>query len=940
MKTGLTQMGGLVWISRQAGDAATVRGIVTESMSHRWQHWLDAVAEALRARQVHPARAVVLLPYAQLMPVAARLWGARYPTGFAPRFETTQNWAHALAGSLAAADMEATNQGSADLRLRPALDALTAHVLLEQAGLGAQAAVAAPLLLEAAQQLAPLAAAQVPGQRDVWGQHASRAARTGLEAMDESVEGAALRLEAAIAQIAVAWVVNSSYGSDAFFSSEVRALTDCLVVLPGLQPDPLIDGLRQAWGERLVVLDAPAPARDAAWVPPLAGITFHEADDAAQEAQWAAACVLRHLAASRQRPEAPPVAVAVIDRALTRRLRAMLAAHGVQIRDETGWKLSTTRAGARLMVALRACARDASSDAVLDWLKHAPACGEAPLRTLEAALRRQPRRLWRHAAAGLTGAALPNAQAPGRDERAQARAAVQATVREIDHWRAVLNGGAGRRTLQEWLSALQTLLLACGLWDTLVQDDAGREALQVLHYQVDQSQVGEDEGGGSQATVALRLPGEALWTRSRWSLGEFTTWVDRALESASFKPAYPPHEQVVLLPLAQMLGRDFSAIVLPGCDERSLPAVPEPSGPWTAAQRAALGLPTREALQAAQQAAWDEALSRPCPVDIVWRRGDADGESLLPSPLVQWLQWQAQDEAPHDGPAAVAPGAGLLELRPLAPQPTPRPAPRLTATGSGALLPQRLSASAYQDLRHCPYRYYALRLLGLREAEEIEDELDKRDFGLWLHAVLQTFHEQDEAGSLAREDRAARLDAAAQAVAREQRLADDEFLPFMAAWPRVREGYLDWLGGHETEGWRFAEGEADKSQPLGAFTLFGQLDRVDRGVGQRMVIDYKTEAAQTTSARIREPLEDTQLAFYAALLPEDSVRAAYVNVGEGETRIYEQADVVAARDALIEGVMDELGRVAQGEPLPALGEGKVCETCAVRGLCRKDFWGA
>ena len=25
-------------------------------------------------------------------------------------------------------------------------------------------------------------------------------------------------------------------------------------------------------------------------------------------------------------------------------------------------------------------------------------------------------------------------------------------------------------------------------------------------------------------------------------------------------------------------------------------------------------------------------------------------------------------------------------------------------------------------------------------------------------------------------------------------------------------------------------------------------------------------------------------------------------------------------------------------PLPALGEGSVCEFCAVRGLCRKDYW--
>ena len=47
---------------------------------------------------------------------------------------------------------------------------------------------------------------------------------------------------------------------------------------------------------------------------------------------------------------------------------------------------------------------------------------------------------------------------------------------------------------------------------------------------------------------------------------------------------------------------------------------------------------------------------------------------------------------------------------------------------------------------------------------------------------------------------------------------------------------------------------------------------------------------------------------------------------------------MAVRDALIEGLLDELGRIAGGAVMPALGEGRVCETCAARGLCRKDFW--
>jgi ATP-dependent helicase/nuclease subunit B len=189
-------------------------------------------------------------------------------------------------------------------------------------------------------------------------------------------------------------------------------------------------------------------------------------------------------------------------------------------------------------------------------------------------------------------------------------------------------------------------------------------------------------------------------------------------------------------------------------------------------------------------------------------------------------------------------------------------------------------------------------------------------------------------------ERRALIDAAAAEVTQSMRLAEEEFLPFQAAWPRVREGYLDWLAVHDAKGLHYSEGERWQEQPLGELSLVGRLDRIDQAAdGEVMVIDYKTESPAMTGRRIKEPLEDTQLAFYAALLPHDTLRAAYVNVGERDgTRSFEQEDVVAVRDALIEGVVNDLQRIAEGAALPALGEGDACEFCAVRGLCRKDFW--
>jgi ATP-dependent helicase/nuclease subunit B len=47
---------------------------------------------------------------------------------------------------------------------------------------------------------------------------------------------------------------------------------------------------------------------------------------------------------------------------------------------------------------------------------------------------------------------------------------------------------------------------------------------------------------------------------------------------------------------------------------------------------------------------------------------------------------------------------------------------------------------------------------------------------------------------------------------------------------------------------------------------------------------------------------------------------------------------VEARDALIGGVLHDMQRIAQGEPMLALGDGTACDFCQARGLCRKDFW--
>ena len=112
--------------------------------ARQWEALVQALRREIGARGAHPARTVVLLPYAQLMSLARQFWARVAPTGFAPRFETTLNWAR----------QQPWQPGELDLSFEIGRDLLTARSWLEQGGLRAQADALAGLLVEAAWQAA------------------------------------------------------------------------------------------------------------------------------------------------------------------------------------------------------------------------------------------------------------------------------------------------------------------------------------------------------------------------------------------------------------------------------------------------------------------------------------------------------------------------------------------------------------------------------------------------------------------------------------------------------------------------------------------------------------------------------------------------------------------------------------------------------------------
>ena len=542
-----------------------------------WRAAAAATHAWLDKQGVPAADAVVLLPFAGLLAPARRAFAATSP--WLPRLHTARTLAGALGPPAQRTANELTGDGT--------IDRVTARELLRQQPWarewlqrdvhGFDAAL--QRLVHSAHALRQHADAMVPDERPSWFARARK--QIGAGSGPGMVQRLLLRLAiewAALAGAAdtdrlfthrpAAWIALTLGGVDALTDQVLRHAAAQGVPVLALSADPSAVDPFDAWPERCA-------------------LTIEAADDAEGEAMAAAAEIAQWV-----RDGVTPIALVAQDRALVRRVRALLERLQIGVVDETGWSLATTRAGAHASAALRAVRIPNASDDVLDWLKadlgdaHADA-----LATLEKlwrgqrvgdSLRERADALWQHERARLESFALPR-----------------------------------RRALGDWLQAFDGLLFGAPHAAARRDDDAGVQLRRALR-------LGEF---GRSADAAWSAAQAALS-----SLDEFAQWVDTTLEQASYVPtAVVTSAAVVITPLSRAIGREFAAAVLPGSDEQRLGTLPNDAGLLDEATRKALGLPDRAARQRRAALAFAQLLRLPR-VALLHRRADGD-ELLAVEPL-------------------------------------------------------------------------------------------------------------------------------------------------------------------------------------------------------------------------------------------------------------------------------------------------------------------
>ncbi len=760
-----------------------------------------------------------------------------------------------------------------------------------------------------------------------------------LPALRISADAAAARWQAALAQLPInakhvlsdeaqlVWTIWKSQldGNDTIAQRYTHMMqlaeraAEPLVWISPLEPNEMERAFLRSYGERQSVLPitldwraaAVDPVYGAAWPEiidtsdddeqPLSaiatpnGLSLCAAKSMEEEAQQGAQTILDWLQSGKSH-----IAIIAQDRVVARRMRALLERAKVFVADETGWKLSTTRAAAVIVAWFDVITNRAETIALLDFLKSpylfsAHADKTAQVMTIEIALRR---------ANVLGGWEAVNATLSSMPRQAQLIAQLAEQAKRF----------AGRKTLSDWIVVMTSALDALEMRTSLASDAAGTQVLDMLEAM-------QQDGAASTHT---------------YSFAEWRALVGMQLEATEFVP--PSRDQrVVMMPLNGARLRCFDAVLLVGADADHLPSQLNEVLFFSNAVRRELGLATREQLHREQLRDFVEVLSANDEVVLSWQ-AHKNGE---PNPVSPWIA-RLQLTLARSGHAELP--AHHVEIT----------AQRLTATPSSMpgpsapqLLPAKLSASGYNSLVACPYQFFATRMLGLSGLDELSDMPEKRDYGDWLHQILKIYHETLRDQKTEHIQRANLLKEISEQILGAELEKSAAALAYYVRWQRVMPAYLDWANEREAQGWRFEFGEQWLERTLswsdGAITLHGRVDRIDvHDNGERAVLDYKTQSHAVLSAKIKLK-EDHQLAFYG-LLSDAADAAAHsahyvaLELTRGKTGDVSAPDYDEWLRALDAQIKEGMQAIAQGAPLFATGIESICQFCEVRGLCRKGVW--
>lgn len=687
-------------------------------------------------------------------------------------------------------------------------------------------------------------------------------------------------------------------------------------VFATLQTDAAHDPFRER-AHRFASRHAASPASNRLFI--------YEASHAEAEARAVDIQVRRWLLEGKRR-----IAIVSDDRRLARRIRALLERADVSLHDAGGWALSTTAAAAALERWLQALEEDFAYQPLTDLLKSTFVFPRRDRRELLNVVYRFEQDLVVHENIARNMQRYRNHLAYRRARLPQAVGeSVQILLDDIETAAQPLMPlmrGEQAQSPHRWLDALEESLKRLGLSETFAADPAGKRILQEIQVM-------------RQALIGRRI-------KMQWR--EFRTWLGRTLERFNFQP--PASASAVhLLGLDQSALANYDAIVIAGATVQYLPGTGETSPFFNEAVRRELGLPGFQQRYAIRFDYFRRLLQAAPQVLLTVRREESDNP-VLGSPWLEALQ--TFQRFAYGTPLSDLGLAALVDHpatqvnrsdSDVLPAPKDMPTPAVPH----ALLPDKLSANAYQQLMNCPYQFFAARCLHLSAPEAVREALEKSDYGQRVHLALHAFHSgvADFPGPFQQPLTASSRDAAIRCLENISQAVfakdlEDNFVHrgWLQRWRQLIPLYIDWQINRE-DVWRVAATEVAVEAERHGCTLHGRIDRIDRGPAGIGIVDYKTGMTPHQEEVLSG--EEVQLPFYALLADEPVQRVEYLSLdghrfGSRAIMEGEPLHTLAAQNGVrLHAIMNQL---ANGAPAPAWGDDNTCRFCAMAGICRRAAW--
>jgi ATP-dependent helicase/nuclease subunit B len=595
------------------------------------------------------------------------------------------------------------------------------------------------------------------------------------------------------------------------------------------------------------------------------------------------------------------IAIVAQDRVVARRLRALLERAEIWVADETGWTFATLSVSTVLDRWLTALQSDFYHHDLLDLLKSpfifadmSASERKSAVYHLEQLLRQQ------NVVVGLEAFSTVAANAP----------ILHAPLARLRQAAALLEQGK-KKSLSEWLAALRESLRVLSVDEGLQKDEAGQQLLRTLETW--QQELANDVG--------------------RYKFNEWRRWLAQQLDTQTYRDS-SVNSPVRFTHLAATRWRIFDAVLLLGCDAEHLPSASNGGRWFNDAVRSVLNLPTRATHALRQRDDLRGVLALNECVLATWQR-DKNGEARMLSPYLQMLrddfeQAHGDDLTEQNLQVYLAAEDAQRISLPASTQPAPS-----VATPA---VPVSVSISGYNSLVACPYQFYARYILRLNPLDEVQEDIEKRDFGERVHEILQRFHERyaQVSGYDFGEMEAALRDISVDVF---DNLLQHDFAAraWLARWYQSLPAYLAWQLEGEAEGWRYAEAETKFDWPLDGVNLRGRIDRLDVRGDEKRVLDYKTQSDIVLRNKLKEPGEDVQLACYA--YAHEAADVAFVSIENGKVKsVAPKEDASLLAQFNVERLEHVMHALRGGAGLPANGIAAVCAYCEVRGVCRKGEW--